>query len=124
MHAIFQRNTAKDHGRKQDAPLSATMELNPSGGAICLQRDQHIYFRDAAGWMVRARSGTVWITQDGDSRDIVLKSGQSFVMDRNGVALLTPLDKADICVSYTPAADNTRSQAAGRQVVSMQASAA
>jgi hypothetical protein len=101
MNAIFQRksNVAGRSGQPVP-PLLATIELNPAGNALYLQRDQHIKMRDAAGWAVRALSGILWITQDGDSRDIVLEAGQSFVLDRNGIALLTPLGKADICVEH------------------------
>jgi hypothetical protein len=34
-------------------------------------------------------SGAVWITQDGDLRDIVLQSGEAFDFDRAGDALLS-----------------------------------
>jgi hypothetical protein len=40
------------------------------------------------GLSVTALKGTVWITQDRDVRDIILSAGQSFVLDRNGVALV------------------------------------
>lgn len=36
---------------------------------------------DAAGTEVICLSGCVWITQYGDERDIVLKAGQSFVLE-------------------------------------------
>ena len=33
-------------------------------------------------------AGTVWITQQGDSRDIFLTAGQRFAFDRAGIALI------------------------------------
>ena len=34
------------------------------------------------GWCVTAANGALWITQDGDPRDIVLQAGESFAFDR------------------------------------------
>ena len=78
--------------------MNANISLSARAGAIRLQRDQHLRLQDASGWSVKAVNGTVWITQEGDSRDIVLKDGQSFQFDRNGKALLSALHDADLCL--------------------------
>ena len=36
-----------------------------------------------------ASAGSIWITQDGDLRDIVLGAGEAFDFDRRGDALLS-----------------------------------
>ena len=41
------------------------------------------------GRRVEVVSGAIWITQDGDSRDIVLQDGDAFDFDRAGDALLS-----------------------------------
>ena len=41
------------------------------------------------GRSVECLSGALWITQDGDLRDIVLGAGESFAFDRRGEALLS-----------------------------------
>ncbi len=41
------------------------------------------------GRRVELLSGSLWITQDGDSRDIVLAAGEAFDFDRRGDALLS-----------------------------------
>lgn len=66
-------------------------EGNPHEGIVQLQETQHLHLRRAAGWSVRALEGNVWITQDGDVRDIVLRPGDNFVLDRNSHVLLSPL---------------------------------
>jgi hypothetical protein len=44
------------------------------------------------GRRVELLSGSLWITQDGDRRDIVLGPGESFDFDRRGDALLSAFD--------------------------------
>ena len=41
------------------------------------------------GRRVEVVSGSIWITQDGDLRDIVLQTGEAFDFDRAGDALLS-----------------------------------
>lgn len=82
--------------RKEDLP-SAT-----KGNIVRLRADQHLQLRGAIGSTVHAIDGTVWITQDGDIRDIVLEAGQSFIIDRPSNTLLTPLDKAAIRIDAAP----------------------
>ena len=43
------------------------------------------------GRRVECLTGCLWITQDGDPRDVVLKAGEAFEFDRNG-AILSALD--------------------------------
>lgn len=42
----------------------------------------------AAGVEVQCREGDVWLTQYGDSRDVVLRAGQSFVLDQPSSTVL------------------------------------
>ena len=67
---------------------------------------------DGKGLEVTAVSGTVWITQAGDIRDVILARGQSFVLDRQGRAVLYALKDAAIVVAsagHIAAADSTAS---------------
>jgi hypothetical protein len=55
--------------------------------------------RDGQGLAVRCLGGALWITQDGDTDDIVLKPGQCFVLDRPGLALVSaPVSPATVIV--------------------------
>ena len=53
--------------------------------------------------------GVVWITQEGDRRDVILSPGQSFVLDRKGVAIVYALKQAAITIGapgyVTPASE-------------------
>jgi hypothetical protein len=43
---------------------------------------------DGQGFRVECLEGSVWITQSNDPRDIVIAAGQSFVLDKPGLALV------------------------------------
>ena len=49
---------------------------------------QEFRLHDAAGWTVACSSGSVWITQEADTRDVFLNAGDSFILDRAGLALI------------------------------------
>ncbi|MEA3193781.1 MAG: hypothetical protein QOD26_2114 [Betaproteobacteria bacterium] len=57
-------------------------------GALLLGSDV-LRLEDARDLRVRVESGTVWITQERDTRDVMLRAGESFRFDRNGVALMS-----------------------------------
>ena len=60
---------------------------------IALAQGGHARMQDALGWRVTATGGALWVTQDGDSRDVVLKAGESFTFDRQN-ALVSALGSA------------------------------
>lgn len=66
---------------------------------VHLQGGQHLRLRGRVGWTVRALAGTAWITQDGDIRDVVLETGEGFVLDREGDALVSALGAASVCMT-------------------------
>lgn len=45
-----------------------------------------------SGDRVECLRGTLWITQDGDLRDTILRPGESFDFERPGKALLSAFD--------------------------------
>ena len=65
------------------------MKIEFSSSGVLLAKDQTLSLPNAAGVRVASQSGTVWITQDGDLRDIVLAAGEAFDFDRRGDALLS-----------------------------------
>ena len=55
--------------------------------------------RNGQGLVVRCLAGALWITQDGDTDDVVVKAGQCFVLDRRGLALVSaPVGAATVVV--------------------------
>lgn len=70
--------------------------LDPDGQILALSTADAAHLSNVQGWTVRALDGSVWITQDGDIRDVVISAGQSFVLNRNTPALLSAFGKAHI----------------------------
>ena len=60
------------------------------------------------GLQITAVAGAVWLTQDGDPRDVVLTKGQSFILDRHGRTVVYALKDAAIAVG--PAGPITAAQ--------------
>jgi hypothetical protein len=50
------------------------------------------------GLQVTALQGVVWVTQADDPRDVILSRGQSFILDRKGLAVVYALKEAAIAV--------------------------
>jgi uncharacterized protein YjiS (DUF1127 family) len=60
-------------------------------GSIGLKPGEALRLRNAAGRHLAVLQGAAWVTQDGDARDAVVGSGESFRFDRDGLALVMPL---------------------------------
>ena len=65
-------------------------------GITSLPRNVSLGLQRHAGDRIECVSGTVWVTQDGELRDIVLKAGESFRLDRSGHALVSALADAGV----------------------------
>jgi hypothetical protein len=65
--------------------------------------------RNGQGLRVSCLHGVLWITQSNDTDDIVVRDGQSFVLDRPGLALISaPVGPADLVIQ--PAARGSTGQ--------------
>lgn len=65
---------------------------------VRLARDGVLGIDDGRGLRLRVAAGTVWLTQQGESRDVVLREGQSFVIDRSGRTVVQALDPAELAL--------------------------
>ena len=64
-----------------------------------LRAREVLNIRHGRGLAVRCLAGALWVTQDGDTGDVVLKAGECFVLDRDGLALVSaPLAPATVLV--------------------------
>lgn len=66
---------------------------------VRLARDELLGLRNGRGALVFVESGTAWITQENDLRDVLVPAGESFRIDRDGVALVQAHRAATITVT-------------------------
>ena len=59
-----------------------------------LQRRQTFQLRARRGERIECQSGELWVTQDGDPRDIILGPRECFTLDRSGTAVVSALKDA------------------------------
>jgi hypothetical protein len=64
--------------------------------AIDLHRGKLVRVREGAGSTVTAHAGTVWLTEQGSLRDVLLRPGESFTLGRPGLALVQAFSDASI----------------------------
>jgi hypothetical protein len=63
------------------ASLAKARRIGPA--SVCLARHETRYLTGFRGSSIACLEGCLWLTHDGDCRDIVLEAGQSHVADRD-----------------------------------------
>ncbi|HSD60019.1 MAG TPA: DUF2917 domain-containing protein [Burkholderiales bacterium] len=66
---------------------------------IHLGRKQLLELRNARGTLIQCHRGTLWITQENDGDDVILKAGETFEIQRGGLTLASSLDSAAVSVA-------------------------
>jgi hypothetical protein len=116
MHSNVRRNSTWDQrALRADAfchdlnacykEISMNIELNQEG--LCLKPKQVVRVRGGLGHSIVCDSGSVWVTQEGDPRDIILSAGDSFTLDREGVALVLAFEPGAISIAQPQAQTRT-----------------
>ena len=54
---------------------------------------------DVRGATLRVTRGTLWITQEGDPQDVVLRAGDTWAVERNGLTVVEAQGDAIFCVT-------------------------
>jgi len=84
---------------------------------IDLARRAMLKLPDAAGLHISCRSGSLWITLDGDTRDYIVEAGEQFTTAAHRPAIIYALQPATVLVQAqrpaAPAAAPARAPAAG-----------
>ncbi len=57
-----------------------------------------VELKDMRGTTVRVTHGTLWITQDQDVRDVVLRTGDVWTIERNGLTLAEAQGTSTFCL--------------------------
>ena len=68
------------------------------GTIIDLAARESVPLPDLRGTTLRVTRGTVWLTQEDDTQDIVLRAGDNWVIERNGLTLMEAQQDATVCV--------------------------
>lgn len=68
-------------------------------GALPLLRNEQLRIVDGRDLLIHVRHGSLWITQERDTRDVVLEAGQSFRLNRNGIALAKAWDETVLALT-------------------------
>jgi hypothetical protein len=63
-----------------------------------LRAGELVELADARGTTLRVTHGRLWLTQEHDSRDIVLGAGESFTLDGAGLALAEAQRRTTVCL--------------------------
>lgn len=63
-----------------------------------LEVRQQALLDDAQGTTLRVARGTLWITLEGDTRDIILSTGEAFTIDRPGRTIVEAQDRSTVWV--------------------------
>ena len=61
----------------------------PLDTPIHLKEGELLPIEDGAGLEVKCLWGVLWITQEGDREDRIINSGESLVLDRPGLSVVT-----------------------------------
>ncbi len=74
------------------------MNIDLNDAIVRLNPDNNFQMRDARGACVHVHWGDLWITQEGDLKDHIVKTGESFAISKSGMTLLTPLSETGVSV--------------------------
>ncbi|HUQ29060.1 MAG TPA: DUF2917 domain-containing protein [Usitatibacter sp.] len=82
------------------------MQLGMKSPLLSLEAGQVVTLDDAQGTRILARSGTVWVTEEGENRDHIVGPGDALVVARPGRTLVQALKPAWISLADGRAAAN------------------
>ena len=68
-------------------------------GRLDLVRGNMVRIEDGRGMLVRVTSGSVWITEEGDTRDRFVSAGGRFRVESGGLTLISALAPRTIALS-------------------------
>ncbi|MGH8773316.1 MAG: DUF2917 domain-containing protein [Burkholderiales bacterium] len=84
--------------KKAHRVKDATLHVADGGARINLWKGRLVRLEDGKGFRIRCYSGPLWITQERDRRDIILQSGDAFILDRPGLTLVHAFANAQFAV--------------------------
>ena len=75
------------------------MKLNVQSPVLALAAGQVLSLDDVAGLRILARSGTVWVTEEGNPSDHIIGPGDTLVVAHPGRTVVQAIDSAWITLA-------------------------
>jgi hypothetical protein len=69
-----------------------------SGTIIEMAAREALTLQDVRGATLRVTRGMIWLTQENDRHDVVLRPGDNWVVERDGATVLEAQDDTIVCV--------------------------
>ena len=82
------------------------MQLQLNAPSIALESGQVVTLDDARGTRIVTRTGSVWVTEEGDVRDHVVGPGEVLMVAHNGRTVVQALQSSWISLADGPGAAN------------------
>jgi hypothetical protein len=79
--------------------MEANMKICTAASRLILAAGQISTLRDAQGTQIECLSGSLWITQVGEGRDVVLGPGEQTSLDRKGETVVQALRQSIVLVT-------------------------
>ena len=67
-----------------------------------MAKNKILEIKQAMGVTIECLEGSVWVTLDGDMRDVILDAGHAFKVDRKQLTLIQALDTARVRLIQPP----------------------
>ena len=87
------------------------MTHTPYKPFVALEAGQVLSLDDARGMRIRAKAGTVWVTEEGDLDDHIVGPGGSLVIAHDGRTVVQAMGHSWIAIDGLAANDPTQSAA-------------
>jgi hypothetical protein len=82
------------------------MQLNVKSPSLSLRSGQVLTLDDAKGLRISSRTGTVWVTEEGSTKDHIVGPGDSLILAHSGRTVVQALQSAWICIGHGALAAN------------------
>jgi len=73
-----------------------------SSTVIDMEPREAITLHNVRGATLRVTRGTLWLTQENDRNDVVLRTGDNWVVERDGATVMEAQDETVVCVIGRP----------------------
>jgi hypothetical protein len=74
-----------------------TMACFKQGTIIDLAARESVTLPNVRGTTLRITRGSLWITQENDTQDIVLRAGDTWVVEKNGLTIVEAQESTTFC---------------------------